>query len=137
MQINATIDHCLELNFYQLQDFAGQNYKKIYNYLKTQIDQPGKTLISLIFTCIASDGKLEKEEWDFIVSFIGGYSFDEALETATKLYSSEARRLAKVFLYNMPTLELRESFVKLCIAILCVDRRFKQSELDFLESIIL
>ena len=137
MQINNTIDYCLELNFFQLQDFAGRNYQKLYNHLKTNTPQPGKALVPLILTCIASDGRLEKEEWDFIVSFIGGFSYNEALEKASKLYSDEARQLAKRFLYGFPTLDLREAFVNLCIAVLCVDRRFKQSELDFLQSIIL
>lgn len=137
MNVNSEINYCLGLSFYSLQNYAGENYKKVYDYMSANYDgeKVNTLLIGSIFTCIASDGKLSDSEWNFIASFIGGYSYDEAFEVAGEFYNDEAQRIVRELL-GMFQREIAEAFVKLCVAVLCVDKKIDGKEADFLENIL-
>lgn len=137
MNARAIANHCLNLSFYDLQDFAGENFNVVYDYIKSNHSKtsPNSVLVGTIFTCIATDGKLSEEEWNFIAMFIGGYSYEEAVETAGDFYCEEARRVARDFLKVFP-LRVREAYVSMCIAVLAVDKRFNDAEIDFLNSLL-
>ncbi len=137
MNVNAIINHCLDLSFYRLQDFAGENYKKVYAHIqKTNGGEKANTvLIGTIFTCVASNGKFSDREWDFISSFVGGYTYDEAFSVAGEFYNDEALDTVKG-LANLFPYDVREAFVSMCIAVLAVDGRVDGAEVDFLRTIL-
>lgn len=136
MNARAIANHCLNLSFYDLQDFAGENYNVVYEYIKrTSNVSPNSVLVGTIFTCIATDGRLSDDEWNFIAMFIGGYSYDEALQTAGDFYCEDARRVARDFVKVFPP-KVREAYVSMCIAVLAVDKRFGDDEIDFLNSLL-
>lgn len=137
MNVQSTINYCLGLNYRDLENFAGQNYQKIYNALKSKYagEKINTVLIGSIFTCVASDGKLTDDETKFIQMFIGGYSYDSAFDTAKQFYNAEAQDIVRG-LYDSFTSELKEAYVNLCIAVLAVDKNVTSMEKTFLYSII-
>ena len=137
MNINSTIDYCLGLSHFELQHFAGDNYQKVYGYLASNYDgsQANTMLVGSIFTCIASDGTLSEAEWQFILQFVGGYSYDDALEVAGRFYNGESQDLARRFGMSLPS-DIRDAFLCICIAVLCVDKRLNDAEVDFLKKVL-
>ena len=115
--MNSVINYCLGLGYYDLENFAGKNFLVVYNYIKNNSRvNPNDVLIPTIFTCIASDGQLTEGEWKFIASFIGRYSYNEALALAGEFYSSEAQEVVKKFIQSFPS-EVRDAYIKMCIAV--------------------
>lgn len=137
MNVNSIINYCKSLKFGQLQDFAGNNYLKVYEYIGQRHDtkKANTLLIGTIFTCIAVDGKLTDNEWNFIAQFIGGYSYDEAFKVASEFYNDEAVRVTKDLYAIFPS-DIKEAYVNLCIAVLCVDGRVESAESSFLYQLI-
>ena len=137
MNINSTIDYCMGLSHFDLQHFAGDNYQKVYNHITSNHDgkKANTLLIGSIFTCIASDGKLSEAEWQFILQFIGGYTYDEALSTAGEFYNGEAQNIVKELGTMFPS-DIRDAFLCICIAVLCVDKRLNDAEVDFLKKLL-
>ena len=136
MDINSIISHCKSLSFYDLQDYAGRNFNIVYDYIKyNKGANPNDILVPSIFTCIAVDGRLESKEWDFIASFIGNHSYDEAFNKASEFNCVEAQDIVRKLANFFPT-EIKEAYVKMCIAVLCVDDRVNSLESSFLYSLI-
>ena len=137
MNIQSTINYCIGLNYRDLENFAGQNYQKIYNTLKQKHagEKINTVLIGSIFTCVASDGKLTDAETKFIQMFIGGYSYESAFDVAKQFYNAEAQDVVRG-LYNSFSNELKDAYVNLCIAVLAVDKNVSDIEKSFLYSII-
>lgn len=135
--VNYEISHCLSLGYRQLEDYAGENYQKIYYYIKDVKNNvnPNHVLVGTIFTAIASDGKFNDDEWKFISSFVGGFSHDEAYDTAGSFFSEEAQRIAEDLANSFPY-EIKEAYVKLCIAVLAVDNRVDGNEVGFLKRLL-
>ena len=136
MNPRKVAEQCMNLSFFQLQDFAGKNYNKVYEYIEAR--DPGnanKLLIPTIFTCIASNGRLSDREWDFIKQFIGGYTYDEALDTAGEFYHEDAQNIVRELVACFP-MDIKEAYLSLCIAVLAVDERFDGAEVDFLNSLL-
>jgi hypothetical protein len=92
-------------------------------------------LIGSIFTCVACDGKFSEAEWNFISRFVGGYTYDEAFKVVGEFYSQEAqdvtKNIGKLFLGD-----IRDAFLCVCIAVLCVDKRLEDAEVDFLKKVL-
>lgn len=137
MDINAVINRCLGMDYYTLEDFAGQNYKKLYNFIASKHDgeKANTLLIGSIFTCIASDGKFSDGEWEFISKFVGGYSYDEAFKVASEFYCDEAQNITKDLLKIFPA-DIQEAFLCFCIAVLAVDKRFNDAEVTYLKKML-
>ncbi len=137
MNIQKTINYCLGLNYHDLEEFAGQNYQKIYNFLKQRYEgeKINTLLIGSIFTCVAYDGKITDDETKFIQLFIGGYSYDSAFDTAKEFYNSKAQDIVRE-LYDCFAVEIKEAYVNLCIAVMAVDKRVNEYEKSFLYSIV-
>ena len=137
MNINSVIDYCVDLSFYDLQNYAGENYNKVYAYISQKHggEKANTLLIGCIFTCIACDGKLSEKEWDFIAQFIGGYTYDKALSVAGEFYCDEAQSVTKELGTVFPS-DVRDAFLCLCIAVLCVDKRLEDAEVDFLKKVL-
>ena len=136
MNVNLEINYCKGLSLYKLQDYAGENYKIVYNHNENK--NPGNAntlLIGTIFTCVASDGKLSDTEWNFIAQFIGGYTYDEAFKVASEFYNSEAQKVIKD-LYDLFPANVKDAYLKLCIAVLCVDGKIDSKESTLLNSIL-
>ena len=135
MTINETISYCKSLEYYSLQDFAGKNFNKVYKFLHDRTSvEPNDILIPSIFTCIAIDGKLNENEWKFISNFIGGYTYEKAFSIAGEFYCKDAQDIVKN-LFDTFTGEVRDAFLNLCIAVLCVDKRVDGAEVEFLRSL--
>ena len=136
MNINSVIDHCINLSYYDLENFAGENFMKVYRHIQAvSSTNPNDVLVPTIFTCIASDGKISEGEWKFIASFIGGYSYDEAFATAGEFYCDEAHRVVRDFIRAFPT-DIAEAYISMCLAVLSVDKRISGDEVSFLNSIL-
>ena len=137
MNVNSVIDYCLGLSFFDLQNYAGQNYNKVYAHITKSYEgkKADTLLIGSIFTCISSDGKLSSAEWDFIKQFIGGYTYDEALASAGEFYCQEAQDIVKELGAMFPS-DVRDAFLSICIAVLCVDKRLTDKEVDYLKYIL-
>ena len=137
MNIKDTLNYCLGLSYRDLENFAGNNYVQVYNYMKRDYDgeKVNTLLIGSIFTCVAADGKFNDGEWKFISSFIGGYSYDEAYAVAGEFYNNEAQSIVRDLLGLFPY-EIKEAFVKLCLAVLAVDKRIADNEIAFLNNIL-
>ncbi len=137
MNIQSTINYCLGLNYRDLENFAGENYQKIYNTLKQKHagEKINSVLIGSIFTCVASDGKLTDAETKFIQMFIGGYTYDSAFEVAKDFYNTQAQDIVRDLYKSFPT-EIKDAYVNLCIAVLAVDKNITDMENRFLYSII-
>ena len=137
MNVNSVINHCKSLTFGQLQDFAGKNYVKVHEYISQRhpSEKANTLLIGTIFTCIAVDGKLSDNEWNFIAQFVGGYSYDEAFKVASEFYNDEAVRVTRDLYAFFPN-DIKEAYANLCIAVLCVDGRVDSAESSFLYKLI-
>ena len=136
MNVNQVINHCLGLSLYPLQDFAGKNFNIVYDYIKRSSNQnPNKLLVPTIFICVAADNSLSSAEWDFIASFVGGYSYDQAYATACEFAGSDARYAAKQFADTLPY-DVKEALICMCIAVLAVDKRLEGPEMAFLRSLL-
>ena len=136
MNIRSEMSYCQDLSYFSKEHYAGDNYQKVYYYIKNNYTDinPNDLLIPTIFTCIAADGKLSETEWKFIASFIGGYSYDEAFATAGEFYCEEAKEVVRKLAQTLPG-DIREAFVKVCIAVVCVDDTVRSDEIAFIESI--
>lgn len=137
MNARAIANHCMGLSFYDLETFAVKHYQKVYDYIKKNhpSSSPRDILVATIFTCIASDGGLSGREADFVASFIGGYDYDEALNTAANFAGEDTRKVVRDLAHKFPT-EIREAYVSLCIAVLTVDKRLEGEEIDFINSLL-
>ena len=136
MNVNSIINHCLSLSYYDLENFAGRNLMVVYDHVKaTSRVNPNDVLIPTLFTCIASDGALSEGEWRFIKTFIGGYSYDEALATAGEFYCAEAQDVVRKFIEAFPQ-NVKEAYITMCLAVLAVDGRISNYEKSFLNFII-
>ena len=136
MNINQTINYCLGLSYYDLENFAGRNFMKVYDHIKAvSSTNPNDVLIPTIFTCIASDGSLSEGEWKFIMTFIGGYSYNEALATAGEFYCAEAQEVVSNFIAAFPY-DVKEAYFNMCLAVLAVDGRISNYEATFLNNIL-
>ena len=136
MDIRGTINYLCNLSYYDLESYAGRNFNVVYNHIKDNYDvKPNSLLIPTIFTCIASDGSLSEEEWYFVASFIGNYSYQEAIETAGEFYCAEAQDIVRGLVDKFPGF-VKEAYINLCLAILCVDGNISSYESRFLNSII-
>ena len=137
MNINSVIDYCMGLSHFELQHYAGDNYQKVYNHITKCYDgkKANTLLIGTIFTCIASDGKLSEAEWNFIAQFIGGYTYDEAFAVASDFYNDEAQELTKELGAMFPS-DIRDAFLTICIAVLCVDKRLNDAEVAYLKKVL-
>ncbi|MBE7093064.1 MAG: TerB family tellurite resistance protein [Clostridiales bacterium] len=136
MNINSMVNYCLGLSYYDLENFAGQNYKKVHAHIASKHggDKANTLLIGSIFTCIATDGKLSEGEWKFIASFIGGYTYDEAFKVASEFYCDEAEKTTRDLIDFLPS-DVAEALVSVCIAVLAVDGRMEGPEMAFLRSL--
>ncbi len=132
MNVNSVINYCLSLGYRDLENFAGENFLVVYHYIKGASSvNPNDVLVPTLFTCIATDGQLTEGEWKFISSFIGGYSYDQALATAGEFYCAEAQEVVKKFIHSFPG-EVRDAYIQMCIAVMCVDKRITNGEASFL-----
>jgi len=137
MNIERTINYCLGLSYRELEDFAGENYKKVYYYMteRSEGEKVNTLLIGTIFTCVAADGKLHDEEARFIGSFVGGYSYEETFNIAGEFYNDEAQQVVKDLLNCFPS-DIKEAYVNMCLAVLAVDKRITDYERCFLNVIL-
>ena len=138
MNVNGIINHCLSLSRYELEDYVGQNYMVVYNFinnLKGLSYTPNKVLLPIMFTCIAADGYFSEAEWNFVISFMGGYSYEEARAEAEAHYDDWAEDVLRKYIKMYPP-EVSEAFVKMCIGVLCVDGRVDSYESSFLHRIL-
>lgn len=137
MNVQSIINYCLGLSYYSLENYAGKNYKKVYDHMAKNYDgEKVNTLLrGSIYTCVAADGKFSDGENKFISSFIGGYTYDEAFDVAAQFYNDEAQKIVSQ-LYAMFPSDIKEAFVGLCIAVLAVDKRIADYEKQFLNKIV-
>ncbi len=136
MNVNQVINYCIGLDLYPLENFAGKNFTVVYDYIKsTSSANPNDILVPTIFTCIAANGQFTQGEWDFIMSFVGNYSYNEAVATAGEFHSTEARRLVSDLAHRFPS-HVREAYVSMCIAVLAVDKRVDGPEIEFLRTLL-
>lgn len=136
MNIKSTIDYCLGLTYRELENFAGENYLKVYRYIDDNSrNDASEMLVATIFTCIASDGSLSDNEWKFISSFIGGYSYDQAYALAGQFNSPDAVMIVSELVRALPV-DVRNAYISLCIAVLAVDNRVNGSEIEFLNTVV-
>ena len=137
MNVQSVIDYCTGLSYRQLENFAGKNYCIVYDYMCQNYDgeKVNTLLIGSIFTCVAADGKFNDAEWQFISSFIGGYSYEEAFAVAGEFYNDEAQDIVSQLASLFPS-SVREAFLSLCLAVLCVDGRVADYERYFLNKIL-
>lgn len=136
MNVNSVLDYCLSLSYRDLENFAGNNFMKVYRHIQaTSSVNPNDVLVPTLFTCIAADGKLSEGEWKFIASFIGGYSYDEAFATAGEFYCDEAHRVVRDFIRAFPS-DVAEAYISMCLAVLAVDRKIEGYEIEFLRAVL-
>ncbi len=137
MNIQSTINHCINLSYYDLEDFAGENYKKVYAHLTKSYEasKVNTVLIGTIFTCIAANGKFSDAESKFIMSFVGGYSDEEAFKVAGEFYNDDAQFMVRDIVKMFPS-DIKDAFISMCIAVLAVDKRVDDYEKCFLNRII-
>ena len=123
------------MSFFDLQDFAGRNYQKVYDYLYPRAaTSPRNILVGTIFTCIAADGQFSQSEWQFIQYFVGDYSYDDALATAAIFQSSRSQQQVREYLNALPA-EIKEAYLNLCVAILALDKHCDVKERQFFLSL--
>ena len=136
MNVNSVLDYCLSLSYRDLENFAGNNFMKVYRHIQaTSSVNPNDVLVPTLFTCIAADGKLSEGEWKFIASFIGGYSYDEAFATAGDFFCDEAHRVVRDFIRAFPS-DVAEAYISMCLAVLAVDRKIEGYEIEFLRAFL-
>ena len=127
----------MRLSYRDLENFAGANYLTVYNYMASSYDgeKVNTLLIGSILTCIAADGKLSDNEWKFISSFIGGYTYDEAFAVAGEFYNDKAQGVVRDLLGMFPN-DIKKAYISLCLAVLAVDKRVDDYEFEFLNAIL-
>ena len=137
MNVEHTVKYCLCLPYPSLENYARINYKIVYDYLsKTQNkDTALKVVNGCIFTCVAVDGKLSNAETDFICNIISGYNKNEVFEIASEFYNKEAQDIVKKLINYLPN-DVKEAYVKMCIAVLAVDKNVSNIEKSFLYSFV-
>lgn len=137
MTIQDILNHCMRLSYRDLENFAGANYLTVYNYMASNYDgeKVNTLLIGSILTCIAADGKLSDNEWKFISSFIGGYTYDEAFAVAGEFYNDKAQGVVRDLLGMFPN-DIKKAYISLCLAVLAVDKRVDDYEFEFLNAIL-
>lgn len=136
MNVNSVLNYCLNLSYRDLENYAGENFMVVYNHIKAvSSTNPNDVLVPTLFTCIAADGQLSEGEWKFICSFIGGYSREQAFATAGEFYCDEAHRVVRDFIRAFPS-NVAEAYIRMCLAVLSVDRRIGGYEVEFLNTIL-
>ena len=137
MNVEHTVKYCLCLPYPSLENYARINYKIVYDYLsKTQKKDSALTLVNgCLFTCVAVDGKLSNAETDFICNIMSGYNKNEVFEIASEFYNKEAQDIVKKLINYLPN-DVKEAYVKMCIAVLAVDKKISSIENTFLKNFI-
>ena len=137
MNVEHTIKYCISLPYPSLENYARINYKIVYDYLsKTQNNDTAlKVVNGSIFTCVAVDGKLSNAETDFICNIMSGYNKNEVFEIASEFYNKEAQDIVKKLINYLPN-DVKEAYVKMCIAVLAVDKKISSIENTFLKNFI-
>ena len=137
MNVEHTVKYCLCLPYPSLENYARINYKIVYDYLsKTQNkDTALKVVNGCIFTCVAVDGKLSNAEQEFICNIMSGYNKNEVFEIASEFYNKEAQDIVKKLINYLPN-DVKEAYVKMCIAVLAVDKKISSLENTFLKNFI-
>ena len=137
MNVEHTVKYCLCLPYPSLENYARINYKTVYDYLsKTQNNDTAlKVVNGCIFTCVAVDGKLSNAETDFICNIMRGYNENEVFEIASEFYNKEAQDIVKKLINYLPN-DVKEAYVKMCIAVLAVDKNVSNIEKSFLYSFV-
>ena len=137
MNVEHTVKYCLCLPYPSLENYARINYKTVYDYLsKTQNNDTAlKVVNGSIFTCVAVDGKLSNAETDFICNIMSGYNKNEVFEIASEFYNKEAQDIVKKLINYLPN-DVKEAYVKMCIAVLAVDKKISSLENTFLKNFI-
>ena len=137
MDVNSLVDHCLALSFDDLKDFAWQNYKKVETYIQKMSKkvEPYKLLVPSIYVCIAADGELADEEFEFIKQLLGKSSYIDALDKTAEFFGDQPQKNTKK-LYDIFPLEIQEAYLRVCVAVLTVDRSFDQTEVDYLKKLL-
>ena len=137
MNVEHTVKYCLCLPYPSLENYARINYKTVYDYLsKTQNkDTALKVVNGCIFTCVAVDGKLSNAETDIICNIMSGYNKNEVFEIASEFYNKEAQDIVKKLINYLPN-DVKEAYVKMCIAVLAVDKNVSNIEKSFLYSFV-
>lgn len=132
--VEQIVEYCLGLSYNSLEEYAGKNYLKVYEHMTSTYDKEktNTLLIGSIFTCIAIDRKLSDKEWKFVSSFIGGYTYDEAVNLSSEFKSFEAQDVVKGLVRFYPD-EIKEAYIKMCVAVLAVDKRVSDKELKFIK----
>ena len=137
MNVEHTVKYCLCLPYPSLENYARINYKIVYDYIsKTQNKDSASSVVNgCIFTCVAVDGKLSNAETDFICNIISGYNKNEVFEIASEFYNKEAQDIVKKLINYLPN-DVKEAYVKMCIAVLAVDKKISSIENTFLKNFI-
>ena len=137
MNVEHTIKYCISLPYPSLENYARINYKIVYDYLsKTQNKDSASSVVNgCIFTCVAVDGKLSNAETDFICNIMSGYNKNEVFEIASEFYNKEAQDIVKKLINYLPN-DVKEAYVKMCIAVLAVDKKISSIENTFLKNFI-
>ena len=137
MNVEHTIKYCLCLPYPSLENYAHINYKIVYDYIsKTQNKDSASSVVNgCIFTCVAVDGKLSNAETDFICNIMSGYNKNEVFEIASEFYNKEAQDIVKKLINYLPN-DVKEAYVKMCIAVLAVDKKISSLENTFLKNFI-
>lgn len=132
MNIRSKANYYLSLRYNELENECGRNYQKVYNYIKENYSDinPNHLLVGFIFTSITIDGKFTEKEWQFIRSFVGNYSYDDAFEIGNSFYNNEAKETTKQVLKLFPE-EIKEATINIILGVLCVDGRYNNEEVSF------
>ena len=138
MTVREMIDMCLGMSRSELENFAGRYFNTVYNYLSAQV---GSSLAMrgmkiAIFSALAADGDLSDAEYEFVRSFLGGYSYSDAWQEVDMAQSRELRDEIHTMICRLPS-SPRAAFQAMSIAILCVDKRIYGEEVDYLENYLL
>ena len=134
MGLNEVLQDYVNLSYGELLSVAAHAAKTVIPFFNSAVEDGDGAIftISFIGVSLASDGQLTEGEWKFIASFIGRYSYNEALALAGEFYSSEAQEVVKKFIQSFPS-EVRDAYIKMCIAVMCVDKRINNGEASFLD----
>ena len=137
MNVEHTVKYCLCLPYPSLENYARINYKIVYDYIsKTQNKDSASSVVNgCIFTCVAVDGKLSNAEQEFICNIMRGYNENEVFEVVSEFYNEEAEDIVKKLINYLPN-DVKEAYVKMCIAVLAVDKNVSNIEKSFLYSFV-
>ena len=138
MTVREMIDMCLDMSRSELENFAGRYFNTVYNYLSEQVGSKlaMRGMKIAIFSALAADGDLSDAEYEFVRSFLGGYSYSQAWEEVDMAQSRELRNEIHTMICRLPS-SPRAAFQAMSIAILCVDKRVYGEEVDYLENYLL